>query len=93
MNETYILGICTQALYLILLVSAPMLISALVVGLIISIIQATTQIQEQTLSFVPKIVVTFIAAMLAGPWIGSTIGRFAVELFKAIPRLTINGGP
>lgn len=92
-TETYILGITSKALYLILLVSAPMLISGLVVGLIISVFQATTQIQEQTLSFVPKIIVTFVALILAGPWIGSTIGTFAVQLFKDIPRLTGGGGP
>lgn len=93
MSETYILGISIQALYLILLCSAPMLVAALTVGLVISILQATTQIQEQTLSFVPKIIATFVAVMLAGPWIGSAIAKFAVQLFTTIPRLTQNGGP
>ncbi len=93
MTETYILGIVSKALYLILFCSAPMLISALVVGLVISVIQATTQIQEQTLSFVPKIIATFVSVLLAGPWIGGAIGRFAVQLFMDIPRLTRGGGP
>jgi len=93
MTETYIIGITSKALYLILMTSAPMLISALVVGLIISVMQATTQIQEQTLSFVPKIIATFVSVMLAGPWIGSTIARFAVQLYMDIPRLTSGWGP
>jgi flagellar biosynthetic protein FliQ len=93
MSETYVLGICTQALYLILIVSAPMLVSALVVGLIISVIQATTQIQEQTLSFVPKIIATFVSVMIAGPWIGSSIAKFATQIFMTLPRITTNGGP
>ncbi|MBI2266789.1 MAG: flagellar biosynthesis protein FliQ [Armatimonadetes bacterium] len=78
---------CGQALFLILLLSAPMLISALVVGLIISILQATTQVQEQTLSFVPKIVATFLSLILFGPWISSLLGNFTVELIKEIPKI------
>ena len=61
MSEDYIMEICTRALVLIMLLSAPMLLSALAVGLLISIIQATTQIQEQTLSSVPKMAITFIS--------------------------------
>lgn len=92
-TETYILGITSHALYLILILSAPMLLSGLAVGLVIGVIQATTQIQEQTLHFVPKIIVTFIALVLAGPWIGSTIGQFAVQLYHDLPRITSAGGP
>lgn len=91
MTETYILYITGQALYLILFLSAPMLVSALVVGLAISILQATTQIQEQTLSFVPKIIATFVSVILAGPWIASTLSRFAIQLLKDIPRITSGG--
>ena len=93
MTETYVLGIVGKALYLILLVSAPMLLSALVVGLIISVIQATTQIQEQTLSFVPKIIATFVSVILAGPWIGSSVKSFTIQLFLDIPRVTSGWGP
>lgn len=92
MTETFIIGITTKALYLILITAAPMILAGLVVGVAISVLQATTQIQEQTMSFVPKIIVTFIALILAGPWIGSTIGRFTVQLLQDIPKLT-QGGP
>lgn len=87
MTEAQIMSYCGQALFLILLLSAPMLISALVVGLIISILQATTQVQEQTLSFVPKIVATFLSLILFGPWISSLLGNFTVELIKEIPKI------
>ena len=87
MTSEFVLHLCGQTLYLIMILSAPMLISALVVGLIISIIQATTQIQEQTLSFVPKILATFISVMIAGTWISSTIARFTIEIINTIPKI------
>lgn len=81
MTDSDVLAISGRALYLILILSAPMLISALVVGLIISVIQATTQIQEQTLSFVPKIIVTFVSVILSGPWVASELSKLIRELF------------
>lgn len=92
MSETFIIGITTRALYLILITAAPMVISGLVVGVAVSIFQATTQIQEQTMAFVPKIIVTVVALILAGPWIGTAIGQFAIELLNDIPRITHGGG-
>lgn len=88
-DDGFILGICSEALYLILLLSAPMLISALAAGLVISILQATTQVQEQTLSFVPKIVVTFLSVIICSTWIGSELGHFAVKLYGYIPKLVV----
>lgn len=88
-DDGFILGICSEALYLILLLSAPMLMSALLVGLVISILQATTQVQEQTLSFVPKIVVTFLSLILCSTWIGGMLGAFAVRIFNYIPNLVV----
>lgn len=93
MTETYILGITSRALYLILILSAPMLISGLIVGLVIGVLQATTQVQEQTLHFVPKIIVTFVSLVISGPWIGSTLAQFTVQLFHDISRVTSAGGP
>ncbi len=87
MTQEYVLFICGQTLYLIMILSAPMLVSALVVGLVISILQATTQVQEQTLSFVPKIIATFMATLVAGNWIAGTLGKFAIELINSIPRI------
>ncbi len=69
MTSEFIIGLAGQALFTVLKVSAPMLIIALVVGLSVSIFQATTQIQEQTLAFVPKIIAVFLALLIFGPWI------------------------
>lgn len=83
-TEDFILEISTRGLILIMLLSAPMLLSALTLGLCISIVQATTQIQEQTLSSVPKMAVTFLSMIICGPWIMDTIGTYATELFQYI---------
>lgn len=84
MNDAVIADIFSSAIYHILLMSAPMLLSALVVGLVISIFQATTQIQEQTLAFVPKVLAIFLVLMLAGPWLMKTIVDFTLGLFNQI---------
>jgi len=64
-----------------------MLISALTVGLLVSILQATTQVQEQTLSFVPKIVATFLAVLVTGTWIASMVAEYAISIITYIPNL------
>jgi flagellar biosynthetic protein FliQ len=76
-----------SGLFEILILSAPVLLISLVVGLIISILQATTQIQEQTLTFVPKIVAIFLALVFFGPWIFSRLVQYTVQLFQQIPNL------
>lgn len=73
MSAEFIIGLAGQAVYIVLQVSAPMLVLALLAGLLISIFQATTQIQEQTLAFVPKIIVVLVALLLFGPWILTTM--------------------
>lgn len=83
-TEEFIMEISTRGLFLIMLLSAPMLISALCVGLCISIIQATTQIQEQTLASVPKMGITFVSLIVCGPWIMDTLSTYARELFQYI---------
>jgi flagellar biosynthetic protein FliQ len=70
-----------------LLIAAPLLLIGMVVGLIISIFQATTSIQEQTLSFVPKIAAILGALILLGPWIMASMVQFTVRLFGRIPEL------
>jgi flagellar biosynthetic protein FliQ len=87
LDEAYVLSITGQTMYLILLLSSPMLMAALVVGLTISIIQATTQVQEQTLSFVPKIVATFMALIITGSWIASMVSNFAMSIFNHIANM------
>ncbi|MDB5355875.1 MAG: fliQ [Phycisphaerales bacterium] len=71
-----------QTLVLALIVSAPMLAIGLVVGIIVSLLQAVTQIQEQTLTFVPKIVAMMAAAILLMPWIGHRVIEYAAEMFS-----------
>ncbi len=69
----------------ILILAAPVLIIGMAVGLIISILQATTSIQEQTLSFVPKIAAILLALILFGPWMFTTLSQYAQNLFARIP--------
>jgi flagellar biosynthetic protein FliQ len=79
--------IVQQALFLVLVASAPPVIMSLVVGFLISVFQATTQIQEQTLSFAPKVVITFGILALAGSWIGTQLMRFTFHIFDRFPYL------
>lgn len=69
MNENLLIDVAREAILKVILVSSPMLLVALVVGLIISIFQTVTSIQEQTLAFVPKIVAVFVSLLLFGPWL------------------------
>jgi flagellar biosynthetic protein FliQ len=77
-----------EGLFLAILLSAPVVLSAMIVGLFVSIFQATTQIQEQTLSFAPKVVAVMLALAVTGPWIGAQLVRFSTALFDVIPRIT-----
>lgn len=81
MNEIIIIDIAKQAIFLMLKVAAPILITSLVIGLIVSILQTVTSIQEQTLTFVPKLIGVFLVIMLFGNWIMTSIKEFMVELF------------
>lgn len=87
MTPTTVIDLGRQALELTLLVSAPLFIAALATGLIISIFQAATQINEQTLSFVPKLIATFITLVLAGPWMLTMMTDFIRRLFENIPAM------
>jgi len=78
-------AIVQQALLLVLISSGPPIVLSLVVGFAVSVFQATTQIQEQTLSFAPKIVVVFGVLALAGPWIGTNLLRFTFHIFDRFP--------
>jgi flagellar biosynthetic protein FliQ len=74
-----------QGLYILLMVSAPVLLAVLVVGLIVSIVQAATQINEATLSFVPKIVAAVAVLAVAGPWMMTTLVEYIQRTLQAIP--------
>lgn len=81
--------IMVKSARLTLLCSLPLLGSGMLVGLIIAIFQATTSIQEQTLTFVPKIIVIIIALIIFGPWILNSILEFTIELFEIIPEMAL----
>ncbi len=84
MNENIIIDIARQTLWLIIKVSAPMLIASLVVGLVVSILQTVTSIQEQTLTFVPKLLAVFLVLMICGNWIFTEVRDFTVDLINNI---------
>lgn len=85
MDTETIVSILRQGLYLVLMVSALPMAAALVTGLIISILQATTQIQEQTLSYVPKIVAVSLSLAILGPWMLKEVVQFAQMILNSIP--------
>lgn len=76
-----------QALEITFMLSAPLLLAALVTGLIVSIFQAATQINEMTLSFIPKLLVMFLVMVIAGPWMLSIMMDYMQQLFSGIPWL------
>lgn len=82
MTEGQVLDIARQALYTIILCSAPLLIISLVVGLVVSIFQTVTSIQEQTLTFVPKIICVFLGMMIFGSWILNNLTEFINTLWS-----------
>jgi flagellar biosynthetic protein FliQ len=87
MDTGTVLQIGRESLYVIVLLAAPPLLSALAVGLLIGIFQAATQIQEQTLSFIPKLMALVVALILGGPWMVNTWVFFCRRLFEEIPTL------
>jgi len=84
MSQTMVVDIVRDALLTILLTAGPIIGVALVVGLLISVFQATTQIQEQTLTFVPKIVAVFVSIILLGPYMLNQVTSFAIRMFDNV---------
>ncbi|MGD9869629.1 MAG: flagellar biosynthesis protein FliQ [Thauera sp.] len=87
MTPTAVIELGRQAVEVTLMVSAPLFIAALATGLIISIFQAATQINEMTLSFVPKLVAIFVTLVLAGPWMITLLTDFMRRLIESIPAM------
>ncbi|MBN8440751.1 MAG: flagellar biosynthesis protein FliQ [Thauera sp.] len=87
MTPTAVVELGRQAIEITLLVSAPLFLAALITGLIISIFQAATQINEMTLSFVPKLIAIFVTMVVAGPWMLTTLTDFMRRLFESIPAM------
>jgi flagellar biosynthetic protein FliQ len=87
MNQDTVVSIVTQAMEVGLKVSLPILLVGLVVGLVISVFQAVTQIQEQTLSFIPKVMGLVVVIVVAGPWMLGQVLTWTQELYGSIPNL------
>ena len=85
MDSTQVFTFGQQGLTLLLMVAAPLLLTVLVVGLVVSIFQAATQINEVTLSFVPKMVAAVVTLTIAGPWMLSTLVEYIQRTLQAIP--------
>lgn len=87
MDESLVIQSFNESIRLILLLSAPLLIGSLIVGLIISIFQATTQIQEQTLTYVPKILLIFLMLIFIGPWMLMQLNEYTLFIFNLIEKV------
>ncbi len=87
MNPESVMTLGRHAVEITLMISAPMLLTALIIGLVISIFQAATQINETTLSFIPKLVGIFVAMIIAGPWMLSVMLDYMREILISIPRM------
>ena len=87
MHELQAMDLARHSILIALQLSMPILLLSLVVGVIVSLFQAVTQIQEQTLTFVPKIIVLVLALVLLGPWMLHTIVGFTAGLFASLPRV------
>jgi flagellar biosynthesis protein FliQ len=85
MSPQGVVTIGQQALTVMLLLAAPMLLTSLVVGLVVSVLQAATQINEMTLSFIPKLVATLVVLIVAGPWMITFFVDYVRRLFESIP--------
>ena len=88
MSPDYALDVGKQALLMVLMLSAPMLLLGLAVGVVISILQSVTQIQEMTLTFVPKMIATVAALVFFGPWMLRMLMSFTIQLYSQLPLLT-----
>lgn len=87
MENEFAIEVVNQAIKVTLMLSAPMLLGALVVGVVVSIFQAVTQINEQTLSFIPKILVIIATLVIFSPWMMETMVSYTQDLFTSIPEL------
>jgi flagellar biosynthesis protein FliQ len=85
--ESTLVALGREAVLLVLTISAPPLLAALAVGVITGVLQAATQVQEQTIAVVPRLAAVLAALALAGPWIGSRVVRFAATCLDLVPRV------
>lgn len=90
MNEQIIIQLGQQAIKTTALLAGPMLLAALVVGLLISVFQAVTQINEATLTFIPKMAIVAVVFLIAAPWMLDVISHFTIELYSGITEMVRN---
>jgi flagellar biosynthetic protein FliQ len=88
MTEQAVIDIAVRAIWVAIKLASPALLATLVAGVVISIFQAATQINEQTLAFIPKILVMVLAVVITGPWLIKTMMEFTVEIFSNLPAMT-----
>jgi flagellar biosynthetic protein FliQ len=89
MDNTFVVEITNQAIKVTMMLAAPMLLGALVVGILVSLFQAVTQINEQTLSFIPKALVIVVSLIMLSPWMMDTITSFTHDLYVSIPSVVM----
>ena len=87
MTQDTVMHLANQTLWVTILIAAPLLLSALAIGLLVGMFQAATQINEMTLSFIPKLGILVVALLIFGPWMLSNIVDFTEQLFTSIPSL------
>jgi len=87
MNQDVVVNLAMSAMELAMKIGMPLLLVGLAIGLLVSVFQAVTQIQEQTLSFIPKIVATALVIVVGGPWMLDQLIGYTAELYSSIPRL------
>jgi flagellar biosynthetic protein FliQ len=85
MTDKIILDLSTQTVWVMLKLAAPPLLAAVLAGLVISIIQAATQINEQTITFIPKVLLMTVAMLICGPWMLNTMVDFTTKIISEIP--------
>lgn len=87
MTEQTVIDLGLNAIWIACLISAPALLAILITGLVVSVLQAATQIQEQTLTFIPKIIIMTVALAITGPWILETFVHYTINIFNRIPSI------
>jgi flagellar biosynthetic protein FliQ len=92
MTQTFLQGLLAQVLTVTLKLALPTLVAGLGIGLVISVLQAVTQIQEMTLTFVPKVVAVAVIMLVAGPWMLNTLMQFTTSVYSQIPNMTASLG-
>ena len=88
MNEQTVIDICVKSMIVAIKVGSPALLAIMLTGLIVSILQAATQIHEQTLSFIPKVIAMTLVIMITGPWILRTFVFFTKNMLQSLPNIT-----